>query len=351
MLKTLQSHSRSQSAFTVLLITAFIYPFINLLRGLPYKILSFSTHAKEFIFFAASLYILVKLQYFIHRRFGVARIFNENIGRQIAAELVLSFLYTPVICVSSYLLLFARELKRGSDFRTAILFTIILFLIQLAYLFNQCFSDYLIQFRKSVMREEKLRYENMMVQYKALQDHLSPHFLFNCLSGLNTTIAESPAKASEIVYNMADCLRHVLTAPDQPTITLDAELQFINTYYKLLGIRYPRCIILVNRVDEADKKKQVPPCLLQLLVENAVKHNNISPEQPLTISFASLPPNKLEVSSNTTKKIDLDVSSRTGIGLENIKGRYSLLTGETISINQTQDRFTVILPLLEKVQI
>jgi sensor histidine kinase YesM len=266
--------SKTRGAVVVLVIVTVLYPLINLLRGIHYKILSFSRHAKEFLFFFVSLFVLVQVLYFMHRRIAALPLFREKIIGQIITELLLLLLYTPVLSFTVFFLLFPGYLKKGSDLRTTILFTIILILIQTACLFYYHFSDYLSRFRRALLSQEILKYEKIIAQYKAQQNHISPHFIFNCLNNLNAMIDKNPSQASEIVYNLSDCLRHILTMPDKAMVKLDAELSFINKYKKLLDISFPGSIILVNRIAETDKQKSIPPCLLQMMVENAVKHND-----------------------------------------------------------------------------
>lgn len=347
-MKLFKAPPKAGSIITILLIVLILYPFINLLRGYPYRILAVSVHVKEFVFLAVSLFVIASISFYIHRKISNSAFFGDRTALQILIEIFMSFIYTLLFCIPFFILLFPEFLRKGKDFRTATLFTIIVFLIQLAFLFYHHFSDYLIRFKKAIMREEKLRYENMAAQYRALQNHISPHFLFNCLSGLDTTIHKNPSQASSIVHNLSDCLRYIISTHDKTTVPLDAELTFIRTYHHLLNIRIPGSIILANFIDEADMHKQIPPCLLQILMENVVKHNDATPEQPVTVSFTSLPGNKLEVSNTIIRKINPVHNSITGTGLENIKGRYSLLTDQKIDIQKNGSTFTVILPLLEK---
>lgn len=339
--------SKTRSAVAVLVIVTAIYPLINLLRGVPYKILSFSRHAKEFLFFFICLFLLQQVLYFIHRRMALLSLFREKIIWQIITEFLLFLLYTPVLSFTVFFLIFPGYLKKGSDLRTAILFTVILLLIQTACLFYYHFSDYLCRFRNAVLSQEILKYEKIIALYKAQQNHISPHFIFNCLNNLNAMIHKNPSQASEIVYNLSDCLRHILTMPDKPTVKLDDELSFISKYKKLLDISFPGCITLVNRIAETDRQKSIPPCLLQMLVENAVKHNGISPGVELAVSFTSVPGNRIEISNNIIKPNAETSCPGTGTGFNTIRQRYSLLTDEAIFIDKKEDRFTVTLPLLQ----
>ncbi|HEY6502961.1 MAG TPA: histidine kinase [Chitinophagaceae bacterium] len=347
-MKNIKRLFRKRELIVILIILCFIYPLINLLRGFPFRLLSFSMHAREIIFFLSTIFLLTNILYFFHRRISASSWFSERVALCITVEILFILVYTPFITFTIYWILFPKYFSTSADLRTITFFTIILYFIQWAYLFYYHFSDYLARFRKAVISQEQLKFEIITNRYQALQNHISPHFIFNCLSGLNVMIHKDPAVASEIVYNLSDCLRHILTTLDKVTIPLSTELSFMHRYLYLLDIRSPGYIEVVENISEEDKHKRIPPCLLQMLIENAVKHNTISAEKKLTISITSMPHNKLEVSNNIIRKWNQELTAGTGTGLDNMVQRYSLLADDPISISIKDERFTVVLPLLDK---
>ncbi len=348
MTKTLKPFLRPRSVLTILVIVAFIYLIINLLRSHPQsKPVSAIRHIKEVVFFLISIFSVLGLQYFLHTRISQLSFLKDRIRLQIIIELMLSVVYTSLICFGVFMILLPVYMHKGSDFRTLILFTMIIFMIQLVYLFYHHLSDYLERFKTLLLKAEKARYEKITAQYKALQNHIGPHFIFNSLTGLDAMVKKEPAIASKIISHLSDLLRHIIITLDKVTIPLAAELEFIERYYALLDIRFPGCIVLQKKIDPLHMAKKIPPCLLQILVENAVKHSIISTEQPLIISITSLSDNRLEVSNNISKRKSFGYLPVTGTGLNNVRQRYALLTEERLDIFQTDERFSVILPLLE----
>ncbi|RYU93542.1 sensor histidine kinase [Emticicia agri] len=211
--------------------------------------------------------------------------------------------------------------------------------------------------------KEKLLKENIQGQLQSLKAQISPHFLFNSLNSLSTLIAEDAEKAEEFVNQMARVYRYLLQT-NQSTIdddnvnhltTLNHELTFIESYYHLLKTRYGEGMHLNIEVDDKYASYHIPPLTLQLLVENAVKHNVIRTSRPLIVEIVSTENGLLQVRNNLQKKSTsgLENLESTRIGLANIQTKYHLLaqnkvvTSEPI-IENGPDYFTVTLPLIHK---
>lgn len=198
--------------------------------------------------------------------------------------------------------------------------------------------------RRLEKREEIIR-ERIRFQFENLKSQLNPHFLFNSFSTLIALIDQSPETAIEYVEELSNLFRTVLEYKDQDVITLSEELAVINNYYNLQKKRYGDNLQLEIEKLEESEKIMVPPLTLQLLIENAIKHNVVSKDYPLKIRiFADLKEQYLFVENNLQPKND-DVKS-TGIGIKNIVDRYHLLSENKIQIRKTASSFTIGLPFI-----
>ena len=221
----------------------------------------------------------------------------------------------------------------------------------------------LTKWRENMLEKEQLKKENLQSQYESLKNQVNPHFLFNTLNSLSSLIAEEPERAEEFVDEMAKVYRYLLQTNRQPDAatgrdgdltTLDNELTFIYSYFHLLKTRYGPGIRLNVVVDEADKARLLPPLTLQMLVENAVKHNVIQASKPLTIDIQSVVDEQLLVRNNLQRKTTRVLSNQ--VGLSNIRAKYRLLaqqqaTPSEIVIDESDGYFTIILPLLNQTQL
>lgn len=178
-------------------------------------------------------------------------------------------------------------------------------------------------------------------QYEILKNQINPHFLFNCLNTLASLIVSDQQGAVRFTTRFAKMYRNLLEYGDQQLISLEKELELIETYLFLQKIRFGRHLNIQK--DISDTRYALPPFSLQLLIENAIKHNIISEEKPLEISIKS-GVDTLEISN----KINLrpTAESSTGIGLTNLNQRYQLLLSKGIVCTTEGGFFTVIIPLI-----
>jgi LytS/YehU family sensor histidine kinase len=169
--------------------------------------------------------------------------------------------------------------------------------------------------------------------------------LFNNLNSLSSLIAEDPAQAEAFLDELTKVFRYLLRNNQAELTTLGQELQFIQSYYHLLQTRYGAGISMEVQIEKKYEAWKIPPLTLQLLVENAVKHNTLQKENPLHILLCAAEGNKLMV-RNTLYRRATTVES-TGIGLQNINARYKILNLPQVQIEKTDTHFTVIIPLIE----
>lgn len=202
---------------------------------------------------------------------------------------------------------------------------------------------YLIKKRDERLRRlEVLKKEKIQFQFETLRNQVNPHFLFNSFNTLISIIEDDKDLAVEYVEKLSDFFRNIVTYKDKDLIPLKEEIKTAATYFFLQQKRYGKNLDLQVELDTDDKEKQVPPMVLQLLVENAIKHNAISRETPLRIQIISHQ-NHLVVKNNINPKRNPEPS--TGTGLQNISNRYLLLNKEKIKIENDGKMFSVSLPL------
>ena len=191
---------------------------------------------------------------------------------------------------------------------------------------------------------EQLKKENLQTQLDSLKQQVNPHFLFNSLNTLSYLIGEDAQKAEVFLNEMCKVYRHLLHSNEYELISLATELQFIKSYFHLLKTRYGSCLWLNLEIAPEFECWLIPSLTLQLLVENAVKHNIIHKDQPLVIEISTQKTGWLTVKNNLQAKDEYIPSNK--IGLKNILKKFELLKKPPVEIEQTADEFIVRLPLI-----
>jgi sensor histidine kinase YesM len=201
------------------------------------------------------------------------------------------------------------------------------------------------QWKETFAEKEKLIQSEWQAKYDLLKAQINPHFLFNSLNSLSSLIAENPAQAERFTDEMSRVYRYLLRSSDQELVYLRDELDFIRSYGHLLKTRHGDGFRLHIDVDKSLDGQLLPSMTLQLLVENAVKHNIVLKEKPLTVSIKSCGENSLVVHNNIQKKT-ITVPTN-GVGLANINAKFRLLNHEGIEVRESNDQFEVTLPLIQ----
>jgi sensor histidine kinase YesM len=208
------------------------------------------------------------------------------------------------------------------------------------FYFIQHHKQIVLQKQESLLEIERLKQAQLEVSLNSLKEQLSPHFLFNTLNTLSTLTSEKPVK--DFISEMSNIYRHVLQHKQKDTISLAQELNFIHSYVYILKSRFEEAININIDIDEADLSLRIPSLTLQLLIENAVKHNVATSYKPLHIHIYR-DGDQLAISNNLQPRNSLVYS--TGTGLHNIQLRYQLLFNKEIIIERTNTAFIVKLPL------
>lgn len=192
---------------------------------------------------------------------------------------------------------------------------------------------------------QHLKIENLQKQYEVLKNQLSPHFLFNCLNSLKTLIRETPDLAQQYVNHLSNVLRYTLQANQNKVVTLEEEINLIKSYFFLLKLRYSQNLELEISNTEKFNRCLLPPLTLQILIENAVKHNEISKHKRLIIILRTTEEYTVIVKNNINPK--LSDHEGTGLGLANLSAQYHLLKLPDIKINKSENNFSVEVHLIK----
>ncbi len=252
------------------------------------------------------------------------------------------FIVNVAIAVS--LMLFAGIFFLKADdeelWKLSILFTITTFIYEIFYGWFFSYRYY------AITQVEQLRSERwqLELQFESLKSQISPHYLFNCLNTISSLLYKDSRMAEEFIRRMADTFRYVLSNQKQKLVSLREEVEFVKAYYYLLQVRYEHHLRLEINLPKNLLDTHVPPLALQMLVENAVKHNQISKEQPLLVYISAQDNTFINVTSTKTVAIHPNTSFR--VGLDNIRNRYRFFTAEKIVVKD-DEKFTVQLPVIK----
>jgi len=221
------------------------------------------------------------------------------------------------------------------------------FVTLIAFIYEAVY--YYRMWSKAIVETEELKKTGMQCQLDSLKNQISPHFLFNSLNVLSSLVEENFSLAEHYVMELSRVYHYVLESNRTQLTTLSSELEFINAYVFLLQTRFGENLKLQTNISNIMQKRLIPPLTLQMLVENAVKHNIVSSSKPLYITIQSLETGMLSVSNNLQKKTTIINSNH--VGLKNIKTRYSMLVNREVLIAESQFDFNVAVPLLQEEEI
>ena len=261
---------------------------------------------------------------------------------QLASTIGLSLL---IIVIATAIMIYSERNRIPSEMffesfifmiKTAVIFLILSMLITSSI-------EFFRNWKKSVIMQEELKREQLSLQYETLKSQVNPHFLFNSLNSATSLIKTDPEKAIVFIKKLSEVFRYVLEQKDNEIATIEAELNFIESYIYMQKIRFGENLTV--NIDISDRNRYIIPLSLQMLIENAIKHNVISKEFPLTISILSKNDNYIAISNNLRKKPAVNTGS---IGLENIKSRYRFFTSNPVIVREDEMNFVVEIPVINK---
>lgn len=265
-------------------------------------------------------------------------------------RIFLSYVFSVLIyfCIGLFLNFISGKLLStargnwGHSFSSWFFICLQLFLFNTLILLIKHAYDSNVEKRDIALENERLKREHLHATHEALKQQINPHFLFNSLTTLKSLTKHDPPQAVDFISELASVYRYMLKHQDRNMVPVGEELDFVRSYLYLLRIRFGDAIFTDIQVPEAVLNYSMPPNTLQLLVENAVKHNRLSRKKPLFISIY-LSGDFLVVKNNLQPKPAESISSR--LGLQNISSRYVLLKGRDIVVQVNDRDFWVLLPL------
>lgn len=270
--------------------------------------------------------------------------FKKPIRKIIALVIAVSFFTIPI----SYVMLIGwyQLFKNGQVNWQVISTSTLIIMICVLFITHVYETVFLVKESESEMlRNEQLERAKAEAELQALKNQIDPHFMFNSLNALSYLIDENPKKAKAFNENLADVYRYILQNKARGLVMVSEEVIFLQDYFSLQKIRYEDAVLLeIDLADEIFEQYMMPPISLQILAENAFKHNEFSIHDPLQIKVFC--ENERIIVVNRVRKKELTKqSSKTG--LLNLQERYKLTTAMPIEIKETDKSFTAYLPILK----
>lgn len=279
---------------------------------------------------------------YVRKRYPEADQVSQRIGMQtllfLLATVFVRFVMSGLVAIVGF--------KAFPGFVTFLynVFITVISIVPIAGIYEGIF--FFNRWKKTYVEAQELRKMNLQSQLDSLKAQINPHFLFNNLNSLSSLIQTDPDRAEEFLEELSSVYRYLLQKNHGNICSIREELQFIQAYFHLLKTRFGEGLFLENQLPDSFLDHQIPTLTLQLLIENAVKHNVISKSRPLTIRMY-VTDEKLIVENNLQKKIIAVASNR--IGLSSILQKYELLNHPDVEIVQNNDVFRVILPLIQPI--
>lgn len=277
---------------------------------------------------------------------------HKATNRIVKHRIVFGFLGSIILTLATMFLvrLFHRTILDGLTYSAFIqseklqFYFVTLLITFTASLFFHAFYFYQ-ELQKNKVKEQKIIAGTASAKFDALKNQLDPHFLFNSLNVLTSLIEENTDNAQKFTTSLSKVYRYVLEQKNKELVTVDEELAFAKTYMSLLKMRFEDSIIFDIPEKASDPESKVVPLSLQLLLENAVKHNIVTSGKPLHIKIYEVNGTLVVENNLQPKQI---VKKGSGVGLSNIMQRYQLLTNKKVNINQQANSFAVAIPMLTK---
>lgn len=233
---------------------------------------------------------------------------------------------------------FIWDIKFNNYYEIVVNALIITFFISLFFHGRSFFFEW----RRAAVEAERYQKESMTATYESLKNQVNPHFLFNSLNALTNLVYEDQDKAANFIKQLSEVYRYVLDTRDREVVSLEEELKFLKSYAYLQQIRFGDKLSIDLALNGT--RSMVAPLALQMLVENAVKHNEVSEENPLHVKIY-IDKSFLVVENNLQMK-SLSGESSSGVGLENIRNRYRFLSSNPVVVEQSENKFIVKLPII-----
>jgi two-component system LytT family sensor kinase len=299
----------------------------------------------QFVFLTLTWILIGVLSKFLDKRIP----FHKQVVKRIVVQILLSLLIIAPIFISIVYLNRDQLPKYATPQFIAIvfvLFTIFVVLINFIYYLRYFFSQWqqsVLQNAELLVQTAKLEKEKSMMQYHHLKNQVNPHFLFNTLTSLDGLIKSNAPLASDFVQHLSKVYRYVLEHKENEIVSIQEELNFMEHYISLLTIRYKNALVISIDISDEGKEKGIVMVTLQMLIDNAIKHNMLQATCPLVIEIYDKD-GYLHIRNSKQLKRQIEHSSKQG--LAQLQQLYGYLSDRAVLIKNETDLFEVNLPLL-----
>jgi two-component system, LytTR family, sensor kinase len=298
------------------------------------------------LFFMTGMWQLIK---FINTGLEKKFTLEHNPAIQILLQVMVTLLLLSPVMHLSYTF-FRPYLPAFVQGRILVMLAAVFFMLILLMTF--VYYTYILFLRQKVTAEESTRLQVMAVQlekeksmmrFHHLKNQVNPHFLFNAFSSLDGLVQTNPALASEFIRHLSKVYRYVLEHKENEVVSLQTELNFIEHYISLLSIRYNNAVECHIDITEEGREKGIVMVTLQMLIDNAVKHNIVQPALPLNISIRDVG-DRLYIANNRQLRKQIETSNKQG--LQQLRELYQFLTPLPLLVKEDEQYFEINLPLL-----
>ena len=296
-----------------------------------------------FIYTSFFWFAFRELFFFSVRKFGTQN--SKRYTFLVPSVIVVYIIVKFLLGFLEHLLFDVEAFEEAVGFTSSVISQILATLVVISLVMAIYESSYLNRMlHKSIIEKQDLQRQNIQSQLDGLRNKVNPHFLFNSLNTLCNLIPESSERAERFVRKMSKVYRYILEIRDEKLISLKEELEYLDAFRFLLNERFRDNLQIKVDVPPSFHSLMVVPLSLQILLENAIKHNIISKEKPLIVQLYIDQNGHLAVQNNLQKK--RQVSNSTKFGLQNIKERYQFFTDKTVEVISTTQNFIVLIPLI-----
>jgi two-component system, LytTR family, sensor kinase len=279
------------------------------------------------------------LGYFLAKKFP----WEKNPSKTLFYIISASVIFTAVdIAVVNYLIYkFVYHISISDNFERIFNYEVITFGIALLITTIIYLKHFFLSWKSLVVREEEFKHQALALQYETLKSYVNPHFLFNSLSVLSSLVEKDTVKSQKFIKQLSDIYRYVLEQKDKELVDLSTELAFAQSFIDLHKIRHGENLKVEVHVD--DLTGYIIPLSMQILLENAFKHNIISEEEPLEVKVWR--ENDFIIVQNKFQE-RRTINQSSGFGLDTITKRYEFFTKQELIVTNSRDFFTVKIPVL-----
>lgn len=319
--------------------------FVDFIYGIFYEEYGLRFQPQEYIIAIVIAFIILEGVRWINRRLDKYLPWVENVSKRFFAQLSTNSLFV-VLAVTGLKFLFDRLLGKPNIrpmfddvvvITTTFSITVIVVAIEMGIYF-------LNRWRRSMVELERFKKSSLEFRHEMLKTQVNPHFLFNSLNTLSSLVYSDPETAYHFIRQLASVYRNVLEHRNKGLVTIEEELKATSSYIDLMRLRFGDKLHLHFNISEDKNFHQVPPLMLQLLIENAIKHNVVSEKYPLSL-WITLEGDQIVIKNTLRLKSSKGYSSK--IGLDNICSHYDIVTDKKVVIEQTEEFFTVKIPILD----